>query len=68
MTPSVKHSVHGTFHEIIEGQRITVHRPPGWRWPPHDWLRFVLPWMAKHYSRKTLDEVPPTSCTASRTS
>lgn len=58
MTPSVKHSVHGTFRETIEGQEITVHRPPGWRWPPHDWLRFVLPWMAKHYSRKLLDEVP----------
>ncbi|MBF4562371.1 glycosyltransferase [Microbacterium sp. VKM Ac-2870] len=58
MTPSVKHSVHGTFRETIEGQQITVHRPPGWRYAPHDWLRYVLPWMAKHYSRKLLDEVP----------
>ncbi len=58
MTPSVKHRDHGTFREVIEGQEITVHRPPGWRWPPHDWLRFVLPWMAKHYSRRLLDEVP----------
>ncbi|MFT3797697.1 glycosyltransferase [Microbacterium sp.] len=58
MTPSVTHIAHGTFRETIEGQTITVHRPPGWRWYPHDWLRFVLPWMAKHYSRRVLDEVP----------
>lgn len=58
LTPSVTHAQHGTFRETIEGQEITVHRPPGWRWYPHDWLRFVLPWMAKHYSRKLLDEVP----------
>ncbi|MFS0865855.1 glycosyltransferase [Microbacterium sp. 179-B 1A2 NHS] len=57
MTPSVTHRAHGVFTEVIEGQPITVHRLPGWRWYPHDWLRFVLPWMAKHYSRKLLDEV-----------
>ncbi|MBD3758123.1 glycosyltransferase [Microbacterium aurum] len=58
LTPSITHRNHGVFREVIEGQEITVHRPPGWRWYPHDWLRFVLPWMAKHYSRKLLDEVP----------
>lgn len=58
LTPSVTHRNHGVFREVIEGQEITVHRPPGWRWYPHDWLRFVLPWMAKHYSRRLLDEVP----------
>ena len=58
VTPSVRHRDHGTFRETIEGQELTVHRPPGWRYYPHDWLRFVLPWMAKHYSRRVLDEVP----------
>lgn len=59
VTPSVLHSGHGTFTEIIEDQPVTVHRLPGWRWYPHDWLRFVLPWMAKHYARRILNEVKP---------
>ncbi len=58
LTPGVSLRKHGVFHEMIEGQRLTVHRPPGWRWYPHDWLRFVWPWRAKHYSRRLLDEVP----------
>ncbi len=57
VTPSVTHRQHGVFTEQVEGQELTVHRLPGWRWAPHDWLRFVLPWMAKHYSRRILDEV-----------
>ncbi|WP_417563968.1 glycosyltransferase [Microbacterium sp.] len=57
--PSVGHSNHGTFVEQIEGQPVTVHRLASWRWTPHDWLTFVLPWMSKHYARKVLDEVKP---------
>lgn len=57
VTPSVKHSQHGVFTEEIEGQKLTVHRLPGWRYYPHDWLRFALPWMVKHYSRKILNSV-----------
>lgn len=59
VTPSVTHAKHGTFTEVFEGQPVTVHRLPGWRWYPHDWLRFVLPWMSKHYARRVLDEVRP---------
>jgi glycosyltransferase involved in cell wall biosynthesis len=59
MAPSAGHRNHGTFIETVEGQQITVHRLPSWRWPPHDWLTFVLPWMAKRYSRRVLDEVKP---------
>lgn len=59
VTPSVKHSQHGTFTENIEGQDLTVHRLPGWRYYPHDWLRFTLPWMSKHYARRVLREVQP---------
>ncbi|MFB9657289.1 glycosyltransferase [Microbacterium imperiale] len=59
VTPSVKHSQSGTFTENIEGVDLTVHRLPGWRWYPHDWLRFVLPWRSKHYARRVLDEVKP---------
>lgn len=59
VTPSVGHRNHGVFTEHIEGQDITVHRLPGVRWYPHDWLRFVWPWRAKHYARKVLDAVRP---------
>jgi len=45
--------------EVIEGVPLTVHRLPAVRWPPHDWLRFVWPWRAKHYARKVLSEVQP---------
>ncbi len=57
--PSVGHRNHGTFTEVVEGQPMTVHRLPSWRWPPHDWLTFVLPWRSKHYARRMLDEVKP---------
>jgi glycosyltransferase involved in cell wall biosynthesis len=59
MAPSAGHRNHGTFVEEIEGEQMTVHRLPSWRWPPHDWLTFVLPWMSKHYARRVLDEVKP---------
>ncbi len=45
--------------EIIEGQPMTVHRLPALRWLPHDWIRFVLPWRAKHYARRVLSYVTP---------
>ncbi|WP_102193388.1 glycosyltransferase [Microbacterium aurantiacum] len=45
--------------EVIEGEPMTLHRLPSVRWPPHDWLRFVWPWRAKHYARKVLDRVQP---------
>ncbi|WP_308492112.1 glycosyltransferase [Microbacterium terrisoli] len=57
--PSVGHRNHGTFVEDVEGQQVTVHRLASWRWTPHDWLTFVLPWMSKHYARKVLDQVKP---------
>lgn len=45
--------------ETIEGAPMVLHRPPALRWLPHDWLRFVLPWRARHYARKVLDDVNP---------
>jgi glycosyltransferase involved in cell wall biosynthesis len=45
--------------EVIEDQPMTVHRLPSVRWAPHDWLRFVWPWRAKHYARQVLDSVKP---------
>ncbi len=45
--------------ESIEGAAMLVHRPPALRWLPHDWLRFVLPWRARHYVREALDQFAP---------
>lgn len=50
---------HGTWVEEHEGQKMTVHRLRSWRWYPHDWLRFALPWMSKANARRVLDEVKP---------
>ncbi|MFC6325681.1 glycosyltransferase [Microbacterium koreense] len=59
MAPSAGHRNHGVFVEEIEGEQVTMRRLPSWRWPPHDWLTFVLPWLSKHYARRALDEVKP---------
>lgn len=50
---------HGTFTEIHGGQAITVHRLKSWRWYPHDWLRFALPWRIRANSARVLDEIQP---------
>lgn len=59
IAPSIRHRDGGTFVEEIEGQRMTVHRLPSWRWYPHDWLRFVLPWRVRPQARRILDKVKP---------
>ncbi|HEX5728977.1 glycosyltransferase [Microbacterium sp.] len=59
MAPSPTHWNRGTATEIIEDQPMTMHRLPSWRWFPHDWLTFVLPWMSKHHARRVLDSVKP---------
>ncbi|HWT33534.1 MAG TPA: glycosyltransferase [Microbacterium sp.] len=57
--PSANHASGGTFIERVEGQPMTVHRIPAYRWAPHDWLTFALPWRSKHYARRVLDAVNP---------
>ncbi|MDN3496755.1 glycosyltransferase [Planococcus sp. APC 4015] len=59
MAPSATHREHGTFTEVVEGQPMTMHRLPAFRYLPHDWLTFALPWRTKHHSRRILDEVKP---------
>ena len=49
----------GVFTEVIEDEPMTMHRLPSYRFLPHDWLTFVLPWRSKHYARRVLDEVKP---------
>ena len=50
---------HGTWVEEHEGQKITAHRLYSWRWYPHDWLRFALPWRIRQNSARVIDEVKP---------
>lgn len=50
---------HGTFVEEHDGARFTVYRVYSWRWYPHDWLRFVLPWRSQAHAARILDEVKP---------
>ncbi len=50
---------HGTWKEVHEGQEITAHRLYSWRWYPHDWLRFALPWRIKQNSARIIDNVKP---------
>lgn len=57
--PSVGRRSAGTATETIEGQPMPMHRLPAYRFLPHDWLTFVLPWRSKHYARLLLDEIKP---------
>jgi len=50
---------HGAFLEKHDGAEFIVHRVYSWRWYPHDWLRFVLPWRSQAHAARILDEVKP---------
>ena len=49
----------GAFLEKHDGAEFVVHRVYSWRWYPHDWLRFVLPWRSQAHAAQILDEVKP---------
>jgi glycosyltransferase involved in cell wall biosynthesis len=57
--PAPSYTKFGTFTEIHEGQPMTVHRIYSWRWYPHPWLRFALPWRIRQNSARILDKVKP---------
>lgn len=57
--PAVDRRGAGSATETIEGQPVPMHRLPAYRFLPHDWLTFVLPWRSKHYARLLLDEIKP---------
>ena len=50
---------HGVFIEEHDGASFTVHRLHSWRWYPHDWVRFALPWRSQHNAARVLDSVQP---------
>ena len=49
----------GPQRETHFGEEFTVHRIYSWRWYPHPWLRFALPWRIKQNAAKILDRVKP---------
>lgn len=57
--PSYSNKKLGAQTETHEGQEMTVHRIYSWRWYPHPWLRFSLPWRIKQNSARILDLVKP---------
>jgi len=57
--PSFSNTRLGALTEEHEGQKMTVHRIYSWRWYPHPWLRFALPWRIKQNSARILDRVKP---------
>lgn len=58
MAPAIDRR-HGTWTEEHEGATLTMHRLRSWRWFPHPWLRFALPWRIVANSARVLDEVKP---------
>ena len=48
-----------TSVETHEGAAMTVHRLRSWRWYPHDWMRFALPWRINRNSERIINEVNP---------
>ncbi|MCU1550917.1 MAG: glycosyltransferase family 4 protein [Glaciihabitans sp.] len=59
VAPAGTYRGHGTFIEEHFGEKVTVHRLYSWRWYPHPWLRFALPWRIEQNSARILDEVKP---------
>ncbi|WP_199280438.1 glycosyltransferase [Salinibacterium sp. CAN_S4] len=57
--PSYSNKKLGAQVEEHEGQKFTVHRIYSWRWYPHPWLRFSLPWRIRRNSASIIDAVKP---------
>jgi glycosyltransferase involved in cell wall biosynthesis len=58
MAPAKRGKV-GTFIEEHAGQNLTVHRIYSWRWYPHPWLRFMLPWRVKANAERIVRQIKP---------
>jgi glycosyltransferase involved in cell wall biosynthesis len=58
MVPGYPHHF-GIFTEEHGGANLIVHRIYSWRWYPHPWLRFMLPWRVKANAEKITRAVKP---------
>jgi glycosyltransferase involved in cell wall biosynthesis len=59
VAPAAGKREHGIFQEEHGGETITVHRLWSWRYRPHPWLRFALPWRIESNAARILDSVKP---------
>jgi glycosyltransferase involved in cell wall biosynthesis len=59
VAPAAGRRQHGIFQEQHGGQTVTVHRLWSWRYRPHPWLRFALPWRIDSNAARILDSVKP---------
>ena len=59
VAPAAGRHEHGIFQEEHGGQIVTVHRLWSWRYRPHPWLRFALPWRIESNAARILDSVKP---------
>ena len=59
VAPGAESGPNSTSVEVHEGQPMTVHRLRSWRWYPHPWLRYALPWRIEPNAARLLDEVKP---------
>lgn len=59
VAPAAGRHENGVFQEEHGGEMVTVHRLWSWRYRPHPWLRFALPWRIQSNSRRILDSVKP---------
>ena len=59
VAPRPENGPNVTRSEQHEGQRMVVYRLRSWRWPPHPWLRYALPWRIEQNAARILDEVRP---------
>jgi glycosyltransferase involved in cell wall biosynthesis len=59
VAPAAGRHLHGTFQEEHGGEMVTVHRLWSWRYRPHPWLRFALPWRIQANSARIIDAVKP---------
>ncbi|GAB3407647.1 hypothetical protein GCM10027515_23870 [Schumannella luteola] len=49
----------GVRREEHGGVTLRVHRLLSWRWLPHPWLRFALPWRIKANARRIIAQFHP---------
>ena len=59
VAPSGHNGGKGVFVEKHGGADVVVYRLRSWRWYPHPWYRFALPWTIQHNSARILDEFEP---------
>ena len=59
VAPGAERGPNVTRIEVHEGQKMTVHRLRSWRWRPHPWLRYALPWRIEANAARILDTVRP---------